>query len=206
MPRARQPPHANHEWWAEKLARNVARDRGNDRELEAAGWRVVRVWEHEPMTEAADRICHEIRAGATRRSAADRLKMEGGGPLHPQRDDGSLLDATFELTTVPVYELLYHHKAGGQRAINADYHEGLELPSFTDRFRRSGNPRRQRRFRGSEGAWIRRLGSSTCPFRSSWTPRPTHRNSDWRSHALFGRSRADRMPSPAAETTRSGSD
>jgi len=51
----------------------------------------------------------------------------GGGPHHPLRDDGSTVDATFELAVMPVYEVVYHHKAGGQRAINSDYHEGLEL-------------------------------------------------------------------------------
>jgi len=54
-------PRANREWWIEKLERNVARDRRNDRELEAAGWRVVRIWEHEPIIEAADRVCRVVR-------------------------------------------------------------------------------------------------------------------------------------------------
>ncbi|WP_211340824.1 very short patch repair endonuclease [Xylanimonas allomyrinae] len=49
-------PKTNAAWWAEKLARNVARDRQTDADLEAAGWRVVRVWEHEPATSAADVI------------------------------------------------------------------------------------------------------------------------------------------------------
>lgn len=49
-------PKANAQWWAEKLAANVARDRHTDAELRAAGWIVVRVWEHEDPTEAANRI------------------------------------------------------------------------------------------------------------------------------------------------------
>lgn len=56
--------------------------------------------------------------------------MASSGPLHPQRDDGSVVDATFELSSVAVYELVFHHKAGARgspRSINADYHEGLEL-------------------------------------------------------------------------------
>lgn len=51
-------------------------------------------------------------------------------PLHPVRPDGTRLDATFELSSVAVFELVYHHKAGGRdsaRSVNADYHEGLEL-------------------------------------------------------------------------------
>lgn len=47
--------------------------------------------------------------------------------MHPRRDDGHVLDATFELHAVAVFDLVYHHRVGGDRAINADYHEGLEL-------------------------------------------------------------------------------
>lgn len=49
-------PTKNQDYWASKVARNVARDRRNDSLLEQAGWAVVRVWEHEPPDEAADRI------------------------------------------------------------------------------------------------------------------------------------------------------
>jgi DNA mismatch endonuclease (patch repair protein) len=49
-------PKANGEWWSEKLARNVWRDGDTDKCLESEGWRVVRVWEHEAVSEAADRI------------------------------------------------------------------------------------------------------------------------------------------------------
>src|SRR3954454_23673048 len=56
--------------------------------------------------------------------------MTTTGLLHPRRDDGTELDATFEVGVVPVFELVFHHKAGGRgspRAVNSDYHEGLEL-------------------------------------------------------------------------------
>ncbi len=56
--------------------------------------------------------------------------MRATGPLHPDRDDGSSLDGTFELSEVPVFDLVFHHKAGGRnspRSINADYHEALEV-------------------------------------------------------------------------------
>jgi DNA mismatch endonuclease (patch repair protein) len=49
-------PAANAGWWAEKLAMNRARDRRIDATLNAAGWLVVRVWEHEGVAEAADRV------------------------------------------------------------------------------------------------------------------------------------------------------
>jgi DNA mismatch endonuclease (patch repair protein) len=34
----------------------VARDRAVDAALRAAGWRVLRAWEHEPVADIADRI------------------------------------------------------------------------------------------------------------------------------------------------------
>lgn len=37
-------PKNNAQWWADKLAANVVRDRDTDARLEAAGWHVVRVW------------------------------------------------------------------------------------------------------------------------------------------------------------------
>ena len=55
-------PKANDVWWAEKLARNVERDRETDAALVARSWRVVRVWEHEDASEAADRVEDVLRA------------------------------------------------------------------------------------------------------------------------------------------------
>ncbi len=49
-------PKNNAQWWADKLAGNVARDRDTDARLADAGWLVVRVWEHEPAAVAADRV------------------------------------------------------------------------------------------------------------------------------------------------------
>lgn len=55
-------PKANAEWWAEKLDTNVRRDRDTDRVLQEAGWRVIRVWEHEDMAEAANRVATAVRS------------------------------------------------------------------------------------------------------------------------------------------------
>lgn len=49
-------PKNNARWWAEKLAGNVARDRDTDARLAAAGWTVIRVWEHENTSAAADLV------------------------------------------------------------------------------------------------------------------------------------------------------
>ena len=45
-------PAINESYWSPKLRRNVERDRAADAALDAAGWRVVRVWEHEPLEAA----------------------------------------------------------------------------------------------------------------------------------------------------------
>lgn len=53
-------PKRNTAWWADKIAANVARDRDTDGRLQGMGWRVVRVWEHEPAQAAADRIAAAV--------------------------------------------------------------------------------------------------------------------------------------------------
>ncbi|MFD3596093.1 very short patch repair endonuclease [Nocardia sp. NPDC058640] len=55
-------PKNNAQWWADKLAGNVARDRATDTALTEAGWLVVRVWEHEDPHAAAERIGSLVRA------------------------------------------------------------------------------------------------------------------------------------------------
>lgn len=51
---------ANAGYWAAKLAANIARDRDTDTVLTAAGWTVLRVWEHEPARAAADRVQQQL--------------------------------------------------------------------------------------------------------------------------------------------------
>ncbi|MBB4887506.1 DNA mismatch endonuclease (patch repair protein) [Streptomyces netropsis] len=48
-------PKANADWWRQKLDRNISRDRETTAHLVAAGWTVLRFWEHEnPVAVAAD--------------------------------------------------------------------------------------------------------------------------------------------------------
>jgi len=56
-------PRANAAFWKEKFRRNVERDRADDAALSAAGWSVVRVWEHEDPQTAAGRVEALHRAG-----------------------------------------------------------------------------------------------------------------------------------------------
>lgn len=52
---------ANGGWWKAKLEGNVARDRRNDAALKAAGWHVVRVWEHDDVATMANTVQAAIR-------------------------------------------------------------------------------------------------------------------------------------------------
>jgi DNA mismatch endonuclease, patch repair protein len=53
-------PRNNAEFWRDKIEGNVRRDRDTDARLEADGWTVVRVWEHEAPTDAAARIADAV--------------------------------------------------------------------------------------------------------------------------------------------------
>nr|WP_233495881.1 very short patch repair endonuclease [Geodermatophilus sp. TF02-6] len=53
-------PHVNRAWWVAKLAGNVARDRRADAVLRAAGWRVLRLWEHEDPDTVVEAICSAL--------------------------------------------------------------------------------------------------------------------------------------------------
>jgi DNA mismatch endonuclease (patch repair protein) len=46
-------PATNRPYWAAKIERNLARDARVGRELRAAGWRVVRLWEHQVRADPA---------------------------------------------------------------------------------------------------------------------------------------------------------
>ncbi|OWJ63612.1 very short patch repair endonuclease [Inquilinus limosus] len=54
-------PKNNATWWRAKIEANIARDRDTDARLQRGGWQVVRVWEHEPIEEAARRIERVVR-------------------------------------------------------------------------------------------------------------------------------------------------
>jgi DNA mismatch endonuclease (patch repair protein) len=41
---------SNNEYWGPKIQGNAKRDRRNTKELRAAGWNVVRIWEHDLKT------------------------------------------------------------------------------------------------------------------------------------------------------------
>ncbi|WP_336245650.1 very short patch repair endonuclease [Nonomuraea sp. SYSU D8015] len=53
-------PTTNEWYWAPKLRRNKERDRVANAALEAAGWRVVRLWEHETLPAAVDAVTEAV--------------------------------------------------------------------------------------------------------------------------------------------------
>lgn len=59
------PPKRNTEYWLPKIARNVERDRETNRSLKAAGWVVLRIWEHEDP----EAVAAHVRATLKDRSA-----------------------------------------------------------------------------------------------------------------------------------------
>lgn len=53
-------PKANADWWRQKIKTNQQRDADTNHLLRAAGWVVIRVWEHEDPEEAADTIAQIV--------------------------------------------------------------------------------------------------------------------------------------------------
>ena len=59
-PRHGTTPKSNQDYWIPKLRQNVERDRATDSGLRAGGWRVVRIWEHVNVDEAASIIISQL--------------------------------------------------------------------------------------------------------------------------------------------------
>jgi DNA mismatch endonuclease (patch repair protein) len=64
-PRHYTPPRTNSAYWSPKIARNKERDARVSAELRAAGWAVIRLWEHEDVTLAAHLVETAVRARTT---------------------------------------------------------------------------------------------------------------------------------------------
>lgn len=54
-------PKSNAEWWRQKLERNMARDTETTEHLVAAGWEVLRFWEHETAEDVVSRVTETVR-------------------------------------------------------------------------------------------------------------------------------------------------
>ncbi|MFJ8753246.1 very short patch repair endonuclease [Streptomyces sp. NPDC102441] len=69
-------PRSNAEWWRQKLDRNMARDVETTEHLTAAGWTVLRFWEHEAAVLVAEQVAEVVD-----RERFDRGAQELGGDL-----------------------------------------------------------------------------------------------------------------------------
>lgn len=59
-------PKENAAWWAEKLQQNRNRDADTTRVLTDAGWTVLRFWEHDDPTVAAEAVRNVVASRLTR--------------------------------------------------------------------------------------------------------------------------------------------
>ncbi len=57
-------PVVNEWYWTPKLRRNIERDRAANTALAAAGWQVVRVWEHESLEAAISAVIAALNPGS----------------------------------------------------------------------------------------------------------------------------------------------
>jgi len=53
-------PQNNGDWWAEKLRKNIERDRDTDARLASSGWSVLRIWEHVEPEEAVRQVVNAL--------------------------------------------------------------------------------------------------------------------------------------------------
>jgi DNA mismatch endonuclease (patch repair protein) len=54
-------PSTNRDYWVDKIERNVVRDRETDARLAEEGWTVLRFWEHDDVSVAADAVESVVR-------------------------------------------------------------------------------------------------------------------------------------------------
>jgi DNA mismatch endonuclease (patch repair protein) len=72
--RHRTYPRAHGDWWRQKLDGNKARDRRNNRALRAAGWKVLRVWEHEPAPKVVSKVLAVLEQSGPQKRATSQAQ------------------------------------------------------------------------------------------------------------------------------------
>ena len=84
-------PRNNDWYWAPKLRGNVERDRAADEALAAAGWRVVRIWEHESLDDAVAAVVAVVGPGPHRPQAESRPQAGPCPQAEPRSQDPARL-------------------------------------------------------------------------------------------------------------------
>jgi DNA mismatch endonuclease (patch repair protein) len=72
-PEHRTHPATNAAYWSDKIEGNIARDLDTTASLQAAGWTVLRFWQHEDPAEVAGVIAETVRAP---RDPADQNRLK----------------------------------------------------------------------------------------------------------------------------------
>ena len=68
-------PRSNQEFWSTKIAGNVQRDEDTNVRLRAAGWEVLRFWEHEAVDDIATSIIEAVTSRRVPRAAQPETHM-----------------------------------------------------------------------------------------------------------------------------------
>lgn len=82
-------PHANPGYWTEKVRRNRERDADTSSRLQAAGWLVVRIWEHEDMSAAAAAVASAVQARRSVPGSGSRQRLAGAAAAPPDAGSAS---------------------------------------------------------------------------------------------------------------------
>lgn len=88
-------PRSNEEFWSAKLRINVERDIRQTASLEAIGWRVLRIWEHEIEQNLADvvrRVQRSLNVVRWRPALAFRVIQVLSSKKHPDRERWELVE------------------------------------------------------------------------------------------------------------------
>ena len=94
-------PKRNAAFWRDKIETNRRRDADTDRRLVEVGWAVVRVWEHEAVDQAVERVAATVKerrrsdrdsVQVVDESAADHLSKPDGHGIADQPAKGTEVD------------------------------------------------------------------------------------------------------------------
>ena len=100
-------PAVNVWYWEPKLRRNNERDRAADAALAAAGWAVVRVWEHEPLEAAVTSVLAALTQASGRplRRTKQRVDRQPGNRQPSERRPPDNESAVMQYARVESAEL-----------------------------------------------------------------------------------------------------
>lgn len=73
-------PKANADYWIPKIKGNIERDRATDRDLARLGWRVLRIWEHEPLDGAVAQVMTNVARDPSSRRLRPRVARQRPHP------------------------------------------------------------------------------------------------------------------------------